>query len=43
VRRIFAPQREKGEIIEGEAEKKDAAVDAIFGKLRDWDFVTLEK
>jgi electron transfer flavoprotein beta subunit len=43
VRRIFAPQREKGEIIDGEAEKKDAAVDAIFGRLRDWDFVTLEK
>jgi electron transfer flavoprotein beta subunit len=43
VRRIFAPQREKGEILDGEGDKKDLAVDAIFGKLRDWDFVTLEK
>jgi electron transfer flavoprotein beta subunit len=43
VRRIFAPQREKGEIIDGEGDKKDFAVDTIFGKLMNWDFVTLEK
>jgi len=43
VRRIFAPQREKGEIIDGEGDKKDFAVETICGKLIDWDFVTLEK
>jgi len=43
VRRIFAPQRDKGEIIEGEGDKKEQAVETIFNKLKDWDFVTLEQ
>jgi electron transfer flavoprotein beta subunit len=43
VRRIFAPQRDKGEIIEGEGDKKEQAVETVFNKLKDWDFVTLEQ
>jgi electron transfer flavoprotein beta subunit len=43
VRRIFAPQRDKGEIIEGDGEKMGRAVDAVFKKLLDWDFISLEK
>lgn len=43
VRRIFAPQREKGEIIEGEGDKRELAVETVFKKLVDWDFVTLER
>ena len=43
VRKIFAPQREKGEIVEGEGEKMGRAVDAVFKKLLDWDFISLEK
>lgn len=43
VRRIFAPQREKGEIIEGEGDKKEQAVETIAHKLLDWDFITFER
>jgi len=43
VRKIFAPQREKGEIMEGEGEKMGKAVDAVFRRLLDWDFISLEK
>lgn len=42
VRRIFAPEREKGEIIPGEGENKNTAVKNMFDKLADWDFITLE-
>jgi electron transfer flavoprotein beta subunit len=43
VRRIFAPQRDKGEIVDGDGEKMGHAVDAVFKKLLDWDFISLEK
>jgi len=42
VRRIFAPVREKGEIIQGEGEYKNQAVTTMLDKLVDWDFVSLE-
>lgn len=41
VRRIFAPERKKGEVIFGEGDQKDAAVGTMFTKLKDWDFITL--
>ena len=41
VRRIFAPEREKGEIIPGEGDQKDAAVDLSFKKLAEWNIVSL--
>jgi electron transfer flavoprotein beta subunit len=41
VRRIFAPEREKGEIIMGEEEHKIPAVVAFFNKLIERDFITL--
>lgn len=41
VRRIFAPEREKGEIIKGEGPEKNKATDAVFQKLIDWDFLTV--
>jgi electron transfer flavoprotein beta subunit len=43
VRRIFAPVRAQGEIIPGEGEAKDQAVDTVFGKLKSWDFISLEQ
>lgn len=42
VRRIFAPEREQGEIISGEGEHKDQAIKNTFDKLVEWDFVSLE-
>jgi len=42
VRRIFAPEREKGEIIPGEGEHRQQAVKTMIDKLVDWDFVSLE-
>jgi electron transfer flavoprotein beta subunit len=42
VRKIFAPEREKGEIIPGEGDKKEQAVKTMFDKLVDWDFATPE-
>jgi len=42
VRRIFAPEREKGEIIPGEEENKQQAIKAMIDKLVGWDFVSLE-
>jgi electron transfer flavoprotein beta subunit len=42
VRRIFAPEREKGEIIPGEGENKKQAVEIMFDKLVDWDFASTE-
>jgi electron transfer flavoprotein beta subunit len=42
VRRIFAPEREKGEIIPGEGANKNQAVETMFDKLVDWDFASLE-
>lgn len=43
VRRIFAPVREKGEIIPAEGDAKNQAVDTMFSKLKVWDFITLEQ
>jgi electron transfer flavoprotein beta subunit len=42
VRKIFAPEREQGEIIPGEGEHKDQAVKNTFDKLVEWDFASLE-
>ncbi|RJP19958.1 MAG: electron transfer flavoprotein beta subunit/FixA family protein [Candidatus Omnitrophota bacterium] len=39
VRRIFAPQREKGEIIDAMGDNKDAAVNMIIDKLFEWNIV----
>jgi len=41
VRRIFAPERTKGEMIMGEGDQKGPAVDALFGRLKEWDFITV--
>lgn len=40
VRRIFAPERKKGEVIPGDGDQKDAAVATIFTKMKEWDFIT---
>ena len=40
VRRIFAPQREKGEIIDAMGDNKDAAVTMIVDKLFEWNILT---
>lgn len=42
VRKIFAPQREKGEIIPGEGDAKQKAVEIIMDKLVNWGFVRKE-
>lgn len=42
VRRIFAPEREKGEIIPGEEENRQQAIKTMIDKLVEWDFVSLE-
>ncbi len=42
VRRIFAPEREKGEIMMGEGDQKDNAVEAIFNKLIEKDIVAVK-
>ena len=39
VRRIFAPEREKGEIIPGTGDHRTEAIKAMTDKLADWDFV----
>ncbi|MEW6235317.1 MAG: electron transfer flavoprotein subunit beta/FixA family protein [Candidatus Omnitrophota bacterium] len=39
VRKIFAPQRDKGEIIDALGEKKNEAVGLMVQKLFDWDIV----
>jgi len=41
VKKIFAPQRAKGETIPGEGEHKQVAIETLVGKLVDWDFVRL--
>lgn len=41
VRRIFAPEREQGEIMMGEGENRAKAVGAFFEKLIDRDFVSV--
>ena len=41
VRRIFAPERQPGEIISGEGEQKDHAVELSFKKLAEWDIVSV--
>ena len=35
VKKIFAPQRAKGEIVEGEGEQKEAALKRVLEKLVD--------
>jgi electron transfer flavoprotein beta subunit len=42
VRRIFAPEREKGEIIMGEGEERDKAVEISFNKLIEQDFISVQ-
>ncbi len=42
VRRIFAPEREKGEVMMGEGDQKTVAVDTMFTKLKEWDFVVTD-
>ena len=42
VRQIFAPQREKGEIMMGEGDQKDSAVDFAFNNLIDKNFIIVE-
>ena len=42
VKKIFAPEREKGEVIMGEGENKDQAVETLFSKLIVWDVVSVE-
>lgn len=42
VRRIFAPQREKGDIINGEGSNKDRAVNQMMDKLNEWDILTAD-
>ncbi|HQH71301.1 MAG TPA: electron transfer flavoprotein subunit beta/FixA family protein [bacterium] len=39
VRRIFAPQREKGEIMDGLGVNRDAAVARLMQKMKEWDFI----
>ncbi len=39
VRKIFAPTRDKGQIIEGHGENKDAAISQFMKKLHEWDLV----
>ncbi len=41
VKRIFAPQRSKGEIVEGEGERQGAAVERVLQRLVEWDVVRL--
>jgi electron transfer flavoprotein beta subunit len=43
VKRIFAPQRAKGEIVRGDGEHRNAAVQQIVTKLVDWDVVRLHE
>ena len=42
VRQIFAPEREKGEIMMGEGDQKDHAVDFTFNKLIEKNFIIVE-
>jgi electron transfer flavoprotein beta subunit len=42
VRKIFAPEREQGEIIPGEGEHRETAVNTMTDKLVEWDFASLE-
>ena len=43
VKRIFAPQRAKGEVVRGEGEHKDAALQRVMEKFIDWDIVRLRE
>ncbi|MDP8245701.1 MAG: electron transfer flavoprotein subunit beta/FixA family protein [Candidatus Hinthialibacter antarcticus] len=40
VRKIFAPTRSKGEVIDGLGENRDNAIDLFIKKLHEWDVVT---
>lgn len=42
VRKIFAPQREKGEIVNGEGIQKEAAANLMVAKLNEWDILTVD-
>jgi electron transfer flavoprotein beta subunit len=37
VKRIFAPQRSKGEVVQGEGDLQEAAMTCVFQRLLDWD------
>jgi electron transfer flavoprotein beta subunit len=41
VKKIFAPQRAKGEIVQGEGENREPAIRRALEKLVDWDIVRL--
>lgn len=43
VRKIFAPKREKGEIIMGEGHHKNNAIEAMFQKLIERDFIIIDQ
>ena len=43
VKRIFAPQRAKGEVVPGEGEHQEAALQRILEKLVQWDIVRLHE
>ena len=43
VKRIFAPQRAKGEVVQGEGEHKDAALQRVMEKLVEWGVVRLRE
>ena len=41
VKKIFAPQREKGELISGENGNMQTAIDSFLNKLTEWDFIRM--
>jgi electron transfer flavoprotein beta subunit len=43
VKRIFAPQRAKGEIVNGEGERQESVIARMLEKLTDWDVVRLHE
>jgi electron transfer flavoprotein beta subunit len=43
VKKIFAPQRAKGETVSAEGEQKDAALDRVMERLVDWGIIRLHE
>lgn len=43
VKRIFAPQRSKGEVVSGEGDQQEAAVECVVKKLCDWGIIRLSQ
>jgi electron transfer flavoprotein beta subunit len=41
VKKIFAPQRSKGEVVQGEGEQQEQAVRRVLERLVNWDVVRL--